>query len=231
MNRHAARMLMAAGVTGAAAASGCMSYRDLVDPCWPERYNHTARREVVDAFAPQVQNGQVLDQTVWNYMFVAGTDELNGYGKYKLDYLIRRRPAPDPNIFVQTAHDVVYSPQQPERVGEIRRQLDLKRVATIRQYLTAQMVGRPMAFDIAIHDPFEVGGNAAYASGSSKLASTAATSGVLGSLSGPGGQQAGGYGTSPQQSSAAQQQGAPTQQQQPSSAQPSGTQPSGTQPQ
>ena len=76
--------------------------------------NFTARREVVDAIAPQVQNGHVLDQTVWNYMFAAGTDELNGVGMAKLDYIVRMRPAPDPQIFVQTAQDVFYDPAQPD---------------------------------------------------------------------------------------------------------------------
>src|SRR5512138_3735550 len=114
MNRHLARMLVAAGLMGAAVGGGCFPYRNAVDPCWPERYNHTARKEVVDAFAPQVQNGHVLDQTIWNYMFDAGTDDLNGAGKYKLDYMIRRRPMPDPNVFLQTAHDIMYNPQEPD---------------------------------------------------------------------------------------------------------------------
>jgi hypothetical protein len=150
-------MLVAAGMTGAVAGGGCLPYRNAVDPCWPERYNHTARKEVVDAFAPQVQNGHVLDQTIWNWMFVTGTDELNGAGMYKLDYMIRRRPLPDPNVFLQTAHDVTFSVQEPDKVAELRRDLDQKRVAAIRTYLNAQTVGRPMAFDVAIHDPYPVG--------------------------------------------------------------------------
>src|SRR4051812_19110825 len=47
-----------AGATG--------SCKDLYDPCWPERYNTLARRSVNHAMAPQVMNGHVLDQTVWN---------------------------------------------------------------------------------------------------------------------------------------------------------------------
>src|SRR5258707_15513453 len=111
MNKYMARMFAAVGLV-ASLLTGCANYRDWVEPCWPERYNTTARREVVEAFAPQVQNGHILDQTIWNYMFDAGTDELNGYGKYKLDYVVRRRPAPDANVFLQTAHDVVYNPAE-----------------------------------------------------------------------------------------------------------------------
>jgi len=53
----------------AAGGLGCYGYRDIVDPCWPERYNHAAQMEVKGALAPQVLNGHVLDQTVWNYHF------------------------------------------------------------------------------------------------------------------------------------------------------------------
>lgn len=195
MNRHLARMLVAAGLMGAVVGGGCLPYRNAVDPCWPERYNHTARKEIVDGFAPQVQNGHVLDQTIWNYMFVTGTDELNGVGKYKLDYMIRRRPMPDPNIFLQTAHDVMYNPQEPDRYADQRRELDQRRVAAIRAYLSAQTVGRPMAFDVAIHDPYTVGAPASYASGSMKLATAPSKSGPLGDLVSGGGGGAGAQGT------------------------------------
>ena len=85
MNRNLARTLAAAVALAGPFIAGCQNFRQRVDPCWPERYNRTARKEVVDAFAPQVQNGHVLDQTIWNYMFENGSDELNGYGRYKLD--------------------------------------------------------------------------------------------------------------------------------------------------
>src|SRR5436309_14893308 len=39
------------------------------DRCWPQRYNNLAHRAVNRAFTPQVQNGHVLDQTMWNHMF------------------------------------------------------------------------------------------------------------------------------------------------------------------
>ncbi len=149
----------------AAATSGCY-YRDVVDPCWPERYNYVARQEVNAAFAPQVQNGHVLDQTVWNYDFEPGTDKLTAGGLEHVAYLARRRPCPDPVVYVQTAQDVLYDAAAPDKLVEGRQELDGKRVAAVQKFLTAQTAGRPVAFQVLVHDPTEIGifapyGNAA----------------------------------------------------------------------
>jgi hypothetical protein len=154
MKRYAAWMLTA-GLAGLTV--GCIPYNNMVDRCWPERYAYTARREVVESFAPQVQNGHILDQTVWNYDFEKGSDQLNGMGLAKLDYMVRRRPAPDACIYLATARDLIYDPANADAYGNGRRDLDSKRVAAIQKYLTQQMVGRPMQFEVLIHDPFEVG--------------------------------------------------------------------------
>ena len=58
----------------ASGMTGCFHYAEVVDPCYPTRYMYMARREVKAALAPQVNNGHVLDQTVWNWMFEPGTD-------------------------------------------------------------------------------------------------------------------------------------------------------------
>lgn len=181
MNKYLARMLAAAAVVGPA-LTGCNIYRNWTDPCWPQRYSNTARKSVIDAFAPQVQNGQVLDQTVWNYYFNAGTDELNSLGRSRLDYIVRRRPAPDPNIFLQTAHDIPYELADPAKFAELRRELDLKRIAAVQRYLESQTVGRPMQFEFAVHDPHPVGTHSAKAAGDLRLATTPTSSGVLGSI-------------------------------------------------
>src|SRR5437588_11828440 len=104
-----ARALAVACLAGVA-AGGCEPYRNLVDPCHQERYSYTARREVMDAFAPQVQNGHILDQTVFNYCFEKGSDKLNPMGLDKLHQLTQRRPQPDPTIFLATANDFEYRP-------------------------------------------------------------------------------------------------------------------------
>jgi len=76
---------------GMALAGGCDCYRNLVDPCYPERYEFAARQEVIGAMAPQVYNGHVLDQTVWNYQFEPGTDRLTAGG---MDPARRLLPGP-----------------------------------------------------------------------------------------------------------------------------------------
>src|SRR5581483_323503 len=98
-------VLLACG--GAAlAGSGCYEYRELVDPCYPQRYEYMSRKEENAAFGAQVARGHMLDQTVWGYHFVTGTDQLNAMGLEHLAVLARRLPQPDTLLFVQTAQDV-----------------------------------------------------------------------------------------------------------------------------
>ncbi len=151
--KKAAALCCLAGVGGL----GCYTYRDLVDPCYPERYNYQARQEVVASYTPQERNGHVLDQTVWNYDFEAGTDRLTGGGLEHLAYLARRRPQPDPVVFLQTAQDVAYDPDHPDKLSEVRQELDAKRVVAISRFLNAQTGGRRGEFQVLIHDPSDVG--------------------------------------------------------------------------
>jgi hypothetical protein len=149
---------------GGVASLGCVRYQDVVDPCWPERYNHMARQEVNDSFAPQVRNGHILDQTIWNYLFEydevrgTGTARLTPAGQERLSYLSRRRPCPDSMLFLQTAYDLPpFDPNRPEEFVQRRSELDRSRVATIQGYLKAQTAGRPMPFEVVVHDPGSVG--------------------------------------------------------------------------
>jgi hypothetical protein len=143
---------------GALAACGCggeMTYRDIVDPCWPERYNAVARREVNDVTAPQVHNGHVLDQTVWNEYFETGTDKLNVAGQEKLKYIARRRPAPDLVVYVQNAQDVPYDPAKPEDSTARRNELNARRTQAVQNFLSAY-TGSGQPFQVAVHDPADV---------------------------------------------------------------------------
>src|SRR5437763_3401242 len=135
------------GWAGALAGGGCCHYRDLVDPCYPERYVYQARAETNAAFAPQVSNGHVLDQTIWNYHFDPGTDRLTPGGLEHLAYLARRRPAPDPVVYLQTAHDLGYDPAKSEELSNARDDLDKKRKLAINKFLLAETAGcRPVDF-------------------------------------------------------------------------------------
>src|SRR5205085_8762140 len=155
MNGFVGKAVVLLGWAGALAGmAGCHTYRDLVDPCYPERYEYQARAEVNGAFAPQVSNGHVLDQTIWNYHFEAGTDRLTPGGLEHLAYLARRRPAADPVIYLQTAHDVAYSPDKPGSLTAKRADLDAKRAVAIKSYLAEQTAGsRAIDFQVMVHNP------------------------------------------------------------------------------
>jgi len=152
MNGFISKTVVALGLVSGMAAGGC-HYRDIVDPCYPDRYEYMARKEVCEAFTPQVQNGHILDQTLWNYHFEPGAATLTMAGQDKLISLIRRRPCPDPTIYLATAQDITYDPASPEKFAEKRCDLDTKRVQEIQKYLTAQTAGRHLAFQVVTHDP------------------------------------------------------------------------------
>ena len=156
MARYMTKLVAGAVLAGGAAlAAGCHSDGGSkhADPCWPDRYTNEARASVVANFQPQVENGHVLDQTVWNTHFDFGTDKLNGAGMDKLDQLARRRPHPDQRLFLQTARDMAYDAGKPEEYAGKRQDLDTKRVAAIQRYLQATLTGRQVSFEVQVHDP------------------------------------------------------------------------------
>jgi hypothetical protein len=130
---------------------------ELYDRCYPERYENLARREVNHAFAPQVMNGHVLDQTVWNTDFEPGTDKLTGGGLAHLQVMARRRPCPDKVVYLATAHDLDYDPNCPDRYCAAKSELDALRKAAVLKYLTAMNCGRGCDYQVLLHDPPDVG--------------------------------------------------------------------------
>jgi hypothetical protein len=144
----------ASGTAGGCGANG--KCHDLYDKCWPERYNTLAQRSVNQAFAPQVMNGHVLDQTIWNHHFEEGSDKLNPGGLAQLQYIARRRPCPDPTVYLATSLDLKYDPACPDRYCGARQELDTARVVAIQKYLTALNCGRPQEYQVKIHDPADV---------------------------------------------------------------------------
>ncbi len=144
---------------GFSAATGCCGYYDVVDPCYPARYNAMARREVCEPLAAQSHNGHVLDQTIWNYHFEPGTDKLTPGGYDHLMYILRRRPCPDQTVFLATAEDLAtpYDVANPDKFIADRGDLDAKRTVAVQKYLNAQTAGRGVAFQVVTHDPAEAG--------------------------------------------------------------------------
>jgi hypothetical protein len=156
MERKTIKALAGTVLAGALGSGGCYHYQKCVDPCWPQRYNYKARQEVVAAFAPQVQNGHILDQTLYNTAFEEGTDRLTEGGRDQLDTLVRRRPAPDPRIFLATARDIAYDPNNPDGFVLVQRDLDNRRAGAVQKYLGASTAGRPVQFEVVVHDPMPV---------------------------------------------------------------------------
>jgi hypothetical protein len=150
------KLLSGAVLAGGALAAGCHHAGEHEwhgDPCWPDRYSNEARKLQVASFEPQVLNGHILDQTIWNQHFETGTDRLNGAGMDKLDQLARRRPAPDTRVFLQTARDVPFVAEKPGDYATKRTELDVKRAAAVKQYLETSLTGRPAKFEVEVHDP------------------------------------------------------------------------------
>jgi len=133
-------------LTGAGLCSmgGCVLYRQLVDPCWPERYNHQARSSVREVTNAQANAGHVLDQTIWGYHFEkdprTGDDLVSKDAKTKestvtltpgarehIRYLALRQPVPDANIFLQ--HDA-------------NSEVNWRRKVAIENYLATIVPGR-----------------------------------------------------------------------------------------
>jgi hypothetical protein len=153
------KMAAAACLTGGLIAlTGCCNgpgYRELVDPCYPWRYCWQAQNEVCEPFAVQVNNGHVLDQTVWNSDFEPGKATLTQGGLDHLQVLVRRRPHPDPIIYLATA-DVPYNPDvPPEAFAQVREKLNQARIESIQRYLAAETMGRNLVFQVYVHDPAE----------------------------------------------------------------------------
>jgi len=149
--RTVTAVLLAGGI---GMLTGCYGYRDLVDPCYPWRYNWQAQQSVCALRGAQINNGHVLDQTLWNWHFEDGKDTLTRGGMEKLDYLARRRPHPDPCLYLATAHDVRYNQDaEADAFSKGREELNSARIQAIQKYLAAHTAGRGVAFQVYVHDP------------------------------------------------------------------------------
>jgi hypothetical protein len=192
MKRFIARTVGAAGLLGLAGLLGCCGYKDVVDPCYPQRYNWQAQEEVCEPLGTQVNNGHILDQTLWNHYFETGKARLNAGGRDKLDQLVQRRPYPDKDIYLATAHDITYQPDAPaETYVQARSKLDSERTEAVRKYLAAVTPPRNVPWQIYVHDPMEPSLRAP-AMAKSIAVNTGSFTGTLGGAGGGGGAAGGG---------------------------------------
>ncbi len=184
---------------GLVVGAGCCGYQNLVDPCYPDRYNSVAQKEVIEPIGTQVHNGHILDQTIWNWMFEPNSDKLTPAGQEHLTNIVRHRPAPDPCVYVATAEaDELfhYDPVNPAAFADARKALDGKRVKAVEGYLGAQAAGRNLTFQVMVHDPAEPYLPAAGIGGSVRTWYGAFT-GTNGGAGGGGGGGAAGGGAAP----------------------------------
>jgi hypothetical protein len=196
------RTAAAGGLLAVLGAVGCASadrpslqdrLADYVDPCWPERYNSVARQEVLEPFAAQAMNGAVIDNTVWNYHFEPQSDRLTPAGLEKIDYLVRRRPAPETHLFVQTARDLAYTPETADKYVADRLALDAKRMAAVKKYFATQAAAKGIVPDVQVIDPSDPSIPARYPGNAFNNLPARYTAGPLaGSSSGGGGGSGGG---------------------------------------
>jgi outer membrane protein OmpA-like peptidoglycan-associated protein len=183
-----------ATVVGCHSGAAGERYKNYVDPCWPERYSTVARAEVLAPFQAQAANGTILDQTLWNYHFDANSDKLTAAGVEKLDYLARRRPAPDSKVYLQTARDVGFDGNAPEKLADGRRDLDQRRANMVQKYLAAVTAARPMSFEVQVIDPSDPGFGARYVGNAITTLPQQYTAVNAGAAAGGGGGQGGGGG-------------------------------------
>lgn len=132
---------------------GWTRYYNAVDPCYPERYNAQARAHTLAPFATQVNNGNVLEATVWNWHFDTSSDTLNPAGQAKLDAIAQKRPAPDGKVYLQVARDIpAYGAGGLDTVAARRDELTAKRAETIRKYMAAQPALQPVNYEVFVID-------------------------------------------------------------------------------
>lgn len=176
-------------------------YRNLVDTCWPERYSSMAREPVLSAFEQQVNNAQILDQTVWNYHFESGTAKLNAHGREKLDLIARRRPNPDGKLYIQTARDLAYDDRNPDKLPADRMRIDIDRAQAVLAYMSTQPAARTVTFEVqpidAVDPAMNSQGPATAVRGLPSQYQSAITGAASGTSTGAGGgnAQGGGSGT------------------------------------
>jgi hypothetical protein len=130
---------------------GCTAYREVVDPCWPERYNSMAAHSVRQMNMAQTAQGHKLEQTIWSSFFEVdpktgdGTGILNDAGKETLRIISRKEPVPDFQLWLNYPHDV----KDPARRDAVIEQ----RKAAIKSFLTTQTkLGSGDSYHIEVHD-------------------------------------------------------------------------------
>ena len=107
------------------------------DHCWPNQYAREAYNRTQAPFGTQMNNGNVLECTLWNHYFMSEDGkqaELNPVGKSRIEYLARKRPYVIPSLYLQTTFD---------------SKLDERRVKNIIEYAASKSM-EPNAWQVTL---------------------------------------------------------------------------------
>lgn len=142
-------------VCGVACLAGCATTGDCHPVYSPDEYTEAARYSLNHAFELQANNGQVLDQTIWNYHFYEDSEELRPAGRAFLDRMANYYPLRCSGLFLQSAHDITLKPYNVESYFVRRQELNALRVKSVTEYLQLAAPGNSLA--LQIHDKPPVG--------------------------------------------------------------------------
>lgn len=121
----------------------------------PDDYTQAAQHSMHQAFRLQANNGQVLDQTIWNYHFYDDSEELRPAGRAFLDRIAYHYPMRCSGLFLQSAHDITFKSDTAASYFARRQELDALRAKSVAEYLQHVAPGNTLA--LQIHDKPPVG--------------------------------------------------------------------------
>jgi len=143
--KRGTRKTWLAGLLSASLVSltGCYgTYNDLVDPCYPERYNCQARAEVQSRIAMQSKNGLDIEQTLYNYHFKPNSADIAPSGQNLLTRVATRRPSAFKEVFVQNSFDAVtdanFDPATAGATADKIRELNKNRRDAVLAFLNSR---------------------------------------------------------------------------------------------
>ena len=145
---------LAAGILAFGTGAGVIAGEKIL-PYRPAAYSRIAQQSVSAPLEMQASRGYVLERTLWNHHFNAGTAELRPSGRALLNRLARRNQGACGEVFLQTAHDLKFDGTALEKFASARDELDSQRVKQVADYF--QFVLRRDLAGIQIHDPNPVG--------------------------------------------------------------------------
>lgn len=140
---------------GLACLAGCATTGDCHPEYTPKIYKQAAQYSLTHAFETQANNGQVLNETIWNYHFYEDSEDLRLSGREFLDRLANNYPLRCSGLFLQSAHDIQFKPDDVDGYFARRQELNALRTKAVTDYLQHAAPGNTLM--VQIHDKPRVG--------------------------------------------------------------------------